>query len=478
VKKFRYILALAAITCFVCGLFSSVFVQAQVGTTVSISAPTQVAIGTDFIALVNVDSVTGFNAANLDVTFNAAILQVGNVTSGLISGTTIPVDMWSVIAPGKLRVILNVPGTTAVSGSGYLSQIMFHVIGPAGNTSQINLASGVLSDNSANQILANWVGDTVGVYAQTPTPKPSATATPTPAATPSITATPTSTPTLTPTPKPTTSPATTPTPTPMPTITPTPTDGVTSPGGGGGGGGDGGGGQMPSPTPGPTPTPPATPTTTIAEVTATPTCGPLCAVTPTSQQVNLSVSTSTPIDLSGVVDEYGVTQSQLAMTFTDIGAEIDVRQGATVLTVDGAPLRVINVGVVSMPPAPPVDSYIIGLGYDFVPAGATVNPAMTLILQYDPALCPKGVAQEDLFIAYYDVRAGMWVRLECTVNTISHTVAAEVGQFSLFAIVGKAAPAPGASRVNESLLGGVIAGVIVMGAVAYFFVRRRSTQSS
>jgi PKD repeat protein len=128
-----------------------------------ISAPTQVAAGTDFIAIVNIGNVTNFDATNYDVTFNPALLQVGNVSSGLISGTTIPVDMWSVITPGTLRVIQNVPGLSGVSGTGYLSQIQFHVIGSAGNTSQINFANGVLSDTSANQIQATWVNGSVQI---------------------------------------------------------------------------------------------------------------------------------------------------------------------------------------------------------------------------------------------------------------------------------------------------------------------------
>jgi hypothetical protein len=180
-----------------------------------------------------------------------------------------------------------------------------------------------------------------------------------------------------------------------------------------------------------------------------------------------------------VIDKDGVVQYQLAITFTDIGADIDICQGATALMVDGEALRAISVGRVSMPPAAPVDSYIIGLGYDFGPTGAAVNPPMTLILQYDPALCPKGVAQEDLFIAYYDAQAGEWVPIASVVDTTSHTVTAQVGHLNLVAILGKAAPAPRASGVNESLVGGIVAGVIVAGAVAYFLVRRgRSTQSS
>jgi PKD repeat protein len=144
-------------------VFSFVIVQAQGEVTVSISAPTQVATGTDFIAMVNIGTVTNFDATNYDVTFNSAVLQVSDVTSGLISSTAIPVDMWSVIAPGRLRVIQNVPGLSGVSGSGYLSKIQFHVIGSAGSNSQINLANGVLSNTSANQIPATWVGGSVQI---------------------------------------------------------------------------------------------------------------------------------------------------------------------------------------------------------------------------------------------------------------------------------------------------------------------------
>ena len=163
VSNWTRILMLAVTTWFVCGLFSFGIIQADGAVTVSISAPAQVATSTDFIARVNIVNVTNFDATNYDVTFDPAVLQVSDVTSGLISSTTIPADMWSVISPGTLRVIQNVPGLSGVSGSGYLSQIHFHVIGSAGSSSQINLANGVLSDISANQISATWVGGSVQI---------------------------------------------------------------------------------------------------------------------------------------------------------------------------------------------------------------------------------------------------------------------------------------------------------------------------
>jgi hypothetical protein len=78
--------------------------------------------------------------------------------------------MWGLIKPGSLRVINNVPGLPGVSGSGYLAEIKFHVVGPTGNVSEINLSNGALSDASANEIPATWVGQWVRVYAATPTP--------------------------------------------------------------------------------------------------------------------------------------------------------------------------------------------------------------------------------------------------------------------------------------------------------------------
>jgi len=117
-------------------LLGMFFVSAPVsanssGVTVSIDAPAAVAPGSDFVARVNISSVTDFDACNYDVTYNSAVLQVieteggtSGVTAGLINGTAIPADMCGFIppgTPGKIRVIQNVPGVAGVSGAGYLA---------------------------------------------------------------------------------------------------------------------------------------------------------------------------------------------------------------------------------------------------------------------------------------------------------------------------------------------------------------------
>jgi PKD repeat protein len=162
VKSWKHLVVVGVILCLVLALDSSYMVGAQ-GVTVSIDAPAQVSENTDFIARVGISEVTSLDACNYDVTHDPAVLEVTDVTNGIIDGTTIPVDMWGVIAYGTIRVIQNVAGLSGVSGSGYLAEIHFHIIGTAGNTGDIAFSNGMLSDNTANEIPAIWVDDAVYV---------------------------------------------------------------------------------------------------------------------------------------------------------------------------------------------------------------------------------------------------------------------------------------------------------------------------
>ena len=146
----------------VCGVQNNVTVSVEVANGISGS--------NDFIAKVNISNVTNFDAANYDIIYDPAALEVTDVTDGLIGNSTIPVAMWRVIKPGSLRIINSVPGLPGVSGSGYLTEIRFHVTGLTGNVSEINFSNGVLSNASANEIHATWIGQWVHVYAATATP--------------------------------------------------------------------------------------------------------------------------------------------------------------------------------------------------------------------------------------------------------------------------------------------------------------------
>lgn len=124
----------------------------NVFTLVGIEAPAQVAEGKSFTARVSITNVTGFDACNYDVSYDSLVLAVTDVAGGDLDGGPVPVEIWEEVSPGTVRVVQNVPGVSGVSGSGYLAEMLFEVVGSAGDTSCIELQNGVWGDNDAQAI--------------------------------------------------------------------------------------------------------------------------------------------------------------------------------------------------------------------------------------------------------------------------------------------------------------------------------------
>lgn len=218
--------------------------------TVTNDAPVTVQPASDFVDRIAVTLLTNLNSYQFDLAYDPAVIEVvgpeggpDGVTNGMIGSTPVPVAMWGYWppgTPGKIRVLGHLPGVTGATGSGYLCDVHFHVIGPVGSMSNLAFSNGWLFNVQADPITpVTWVDSSVWVGVPPPSPTP----TPTPAPTPSPTPTPTPVPTPTPAPTPSPTPAPTPSPTPTPTPSPTPA-------------------PTPSPTPAPTPPPTATPTPT------------------------------------------------------------------------------------------------------------------------------------------------------------------------------------------------------------------------
>lgn len=131
--------------------------------TVNVDAPATVAPGDDFITQVDISQVTNFDAGNFDVVFDPTVLDISSITNGNIGGTTIPVVVTNEISPGRVRVVLNVPLISGVSGLGHLCEVHFSAIGAEGTSSDIDLENGRLGDNTATAIPATWLGASVDV---------------------------------------------------------------------------------------------------------------------------------------------------------------------------------------------------------------------------------------------------------------------------------------------------------------------------
>jgi len=159
------------------------------------------------------------------------------------------------------------------------------------------------------------------------------------------------------------------------------------------------------------------------------------------------------IDLCGVKQNCRISRTgEILKTIDSVSADgvltIYIAKGSMVKNQDGKRLRTLQVTVDENPASPPEGEYIIGPAYDFEPNGATFDPSMTLTWCYDPGELREGVNEEDLALACYDEDAHDWVKLECLLDTVNHTITAQVSHFTAFAVLGLE-PAPAALAVTN-----------------------------
>jgi len=177
---------------------------------------------------------------------------------------------------------------------------------------------------------------------------------------------------------------------------------------------------------------------------------------------------------------------------------LNIAQGTIALTATGGPLQSISVTEVcfGIPPAP-AGAYIIGCAYDYKPDGATFNPPITMTIKYDPGLLPAGFDASKLVIAFYNAATSKWEVYPSVVDTVKHTITAQISHFTMFAVYAAApavtptpvvtpkptvaptpTPTPIPTEEKGGLSGGVIAlivilVVIVIGLAGYWFLKKR-----
>ena len=128
---------------------------------VEVNTPEMAKAGETFVASIDVDSIADFNAGLFDLSFDSSVVNVTDVADGRLDGTTIPVDKWEFVDEGTIRVFLNVPGITGVSGTENLAKISFEVVGKGGDRSILDISDGMLANNEAEEIPAVWIDDEV-----------------------------------------------------------------------------------------------------------------------------------------------------------------------------------------------------------------------------------------------------------------------------------------------------------------------------
>jgi len=118
-----------------------------------------------FSVTIEVYNTVDLDSGQFDLSFDPSVVNVTGVDPGSIAGTEVPIGMWRLMDEGRIRVLVNLPGATGVSGSGSLATINFEVTGAAGDTSVMGLSGGLLVGIGADAIPAIWNGCevTIGV---------------------------------------------------------------------------------------------------------------------------------------------------------------------------------------------------------------------------------------------------------------------------------------------------------------------------
>jgi len=143
------------------------------------------------------------------------------------------------------------------------------------------------------------------------------------------------------------------------------------------------------------------------------------------------------------ISEQGNLLEPLEVSSADNKVTISLGKDASCLDKEDYRLSTITISEQTDWPSVPEDYDIIGTAYEFRPAGAKFDPALTLTLSYDDNDVPQYISEEDVYITYYDATDENWVPLTSQVDTENNIVAAPVSHFTTFAIMGAAvSPTP------------------------------------
>jgi hypothetical protein len=138
--------------------------EVTVGVPVTVSAPEVVSIVSGvFNATIEIEDVVCMNKGVFDLSFDPGVVNVTDVTAGNINGTTIPIVDWRFIDANTIRVIFELSGDDAVSGSGCVARMDFEITGSQGDSCVLDMSNGEIVDTGGDEMLVIWRDDVVTI---------------------------------------------------------------------------------------------------------------------------------------------------------------------------------------------------------------------------------------------------------------------------------------------------------------------------
>ena len=124
-------------------------------TLVKVNVPEKVSGDFDFT--IGIENALDLDSGQFDLSFDPDAVKILDVKNGRMGDAQVPVDLWTLPGPDRVRVIFNFPGVSAISGTGHLAEINARVIGKAGKMISLDFHKGLLVDENANAIPTDWI---------------------------------------------------------------------------------------------------------------------------------------------------------------------------------------------------------------------------------------------------------------------------------------------------------------------------------
>ena len=135
------------------------------------------------------------------------------------------------------------------------------------------------------------------------------------------------------------------------------------------------------------------------------------------------------------LDDEGRLIVSAALASPDGTVILSIDKGTRLLDKDKKPLSSIWMKSELETLAQPEDAHIIGTVYSLEPKDAVFDHPLKLTLGYDPQELPKGVREDDFYIAPYNENTGWGSYSYKQIETDKHRVTTQIERFTRFAVV-------------------------------------------
>ncbi|MCI5148794.1 MAG: hypothetical protein D3916_05290 [Candidatus Electrothrix sp. MAN1_4] len=123
----------------------------------------------DFHFTIDVHHAIALDSGQFDLQYDPAAIQMIDVeNNSVIADNPVPVALWTILKPGRIRVIFNFPGAQGINGSGHLATVKARAIGKKGQTSGLDIDNGLLVSKETKIIASKWVDGSLKIETLAP----------------------------------------------------------------------------------------------------------------------------------------------------------------------------------------------------------------------------------------------------------------------------------------------------------------------